>query len=118
MGDLGKGFNRAEFACPCGCGFDTVDTELMPVLQDVREQFGQPVTINSGCRCPQYNRSVGGALSSQHLKGRAADITVKDVPPSIVQQYLLDKYSERLGIGEYMGFTHIDTRTGRARWSG
>ena len=45
------------------------------MLDPLREWYGKPVTVNSGYRCPQLNRMVGGAASSQHLKGEAADIT-------------------------------------------
>lgn len=45
------------------------------VLDPLREWYGKSVTVNSGYRCPQLNRLVGGAASSQHLKGEAADIT-------------------------------------------
>ena len=45
------------------------------VLDPLREWYGKPITVNSGYRCPQLNRMVGGAASSQHLKGEAADIT-------------------------------------------
>ena len=45
------------------------------VLDPLREWYGKPITVNSGYRCPQLNRLVGGAASSQHLKGEAADIT-------------------------------------------
>lgn len=45
------------------------------VLQPVREQWGKPITVNSGYRSKAVNARVGGALSSQHLTGQAADIT-------------------------------------------
>ena len=45
------------------------------VLDPLRDWYGKPVYVNSGYRCPQLNRAVGGAADSQHLKGEAADIT-------------------------------------------
>lgn len=45
------------------------------VLDPLREWYGRPVYVNSGYRCPQLNRMVGGAPASQHMKGEAADIT-------------------------------------------
>jgi hypothetical protein len=43
------------------------------VLQPLRERFG-PVFINSGYRCEELNRAIGGASNSQHMCGEAADI--------------------------------------------
>lgn len=111
MGDLSKDFSRREFACRCGCGFDTVDAELLPVLQAVRDHFNASVTVTSGARCADHNRRVGGAKSSQHLYGRAADIQVKGHTSREVQDWLVENYPDRLGIGFNSRFTHIDTRT-------
>jgi uncharacterized protein YcbK (DUF882 family) len=107
-------FQRAEFACKCGCGFDTIDYETLKVLTYIREHFDRPVRINSGCRCPDHNLAVGGSTGSQHLLGRACDITVDGIDPQIV--YELADQMEVGGLGEYSNFTHIDTRVGYARW--
>lgn len=49
------------------------------VLQPLRDHYGKPITINSGYRSLQLNQRIGGAKSSQHTLGQAADIdTVKD----------------------------------------
>lgn len=45
------------------------------VLQPLRDAYKLPIMVNSGYRSPVVNRLVGGAASSQHLKGMAADIT-------------------------------------------
>lgn len=45
------------------------------VLQPARERYGKAITVNSGYRSPAVNRRVGGAASSQHMTGQAADIT-------------------------------------------
>ena len=44
------------------------------VLEPLREAFGRPITVSSGFRCPELNKAVGGARTSQHLLGQAADI--------------------------------------------
>ena len=116
MNDISPHFKREEFACNDECGFDTVDVELVEVVEDVRAHFGKPVTVNSGCRCQIHNAFVGGEDHSKHLLGIASDIVVKDVSPSDVYVYLNRKYPHTYGIGHYETFTHIDVRSNRARW--
>ncbi len=43
-------------------------------LQPLRDLFGWPILINSGYRCKELNRRIGGACRSQHCRGEAADI--------------------------------------------
>ena len=60
MGDLSANFNRAEFACKCGCGFDTVDAKLIDYVQQIREYFAVPITINRWqAKQPTQKRSSG-----------------------------------------------------------
>jgi uncharacterized protein YcbK (DUF882 family) len=109
-------FSRKEFECSCGCGFDTVDVELVEILEDVRFHFNSPVTITSGCRCEAHNASVGGAKDSWHTKGRAADIKVNDAHPEDVYNYLETKH-DAIGLGLYNTWVHVDSRGSKARWS-
>ena len=111
-----KYFKRHEFACGCGCGFSAVDVELLEALEDVREHFNQPITINSGCRCEAHNRAVGGEPNSMHTKGIAADFVVRGVSPAKVHQYLTGKYPNEYGIGLYRTWVHLDVRGEKARW--
>ena len=46
------------------------------ILEPLREYFNSPVIINSGYRCLQLNKAVGGVSTSNHLSGYAADIKV------------------------------------------
>lgn len=48
-------------------------------LDPVRELWGNPIGVNSGYRSPALNAAVGGASSSQHMKGEAADITTGSI---------------------------------------
>ncbi|MDD7318357.1 MAG: D-Ala-D-Ala carboxypeptidase family metallohydrolase [Prevotellaceae bacterium] len=44
-------------------------------LDPLREAYGKPISVNSGYRCPELNRAVGGSAKSSHMDGHAADIT-------------------------------------------
>jgi hypothetical protein len=44
------------------------------ILDPLREQLSQPVVVSSGYRSPALNRAIGGANTSQHVEGQAADI--------------------------------------------
>ena len=46
------------------------------VLDPLRKAWGGPIRVNSGYRCPELNKAVGGSPNSQHQRGEAADITV------------------------------------------
>ena len=117
--NLSKNFKRSEFACKCGCGFDTVDTELLRLLENIRNYFNRPVHITSACRCENHNQFVGGSRNSQHKRGRAADIIVQDIEPDDVAMFA-ETIMTSGGIGRYSTFTHVDTRTssGVVGWSG
>ena len=47
-------------------------------LDVIREKYGKPITVSSGYRCPALNKVVGGAATSQHTKGQAADLKGKN----------------------------------------
>jgi len=63
---VAKYFKPSEFACP-DCGLSKVDPELVQLLDDAREEFGRPIIITSGTRCPKHNKEVGGKPNSAHL---------------------------------------------------
>jgi uncharacterized protein YcbK (DUF882 family) len=116
MGDISKNFDRKEFACKCECGFDTVDITLISWLQQLRDKVERPIHINSGCRCPHHNTANDGSKKSQHMKGRAADITVDGMSAKEVWQEIVKIIGSKGGLGRYDNFTHIDSRTKPARW--
>ncbi len=133
MGDLTKRLSRWEFACKCGCGFDTVDIELVQALEKCADFFDTKrdncvvkIYITSGNRCESHNRSasVAGAANSQHIHARAADFKLKRVLPGseeyidadAVADYLELKYPNKYGVGRYQGRTHVDIRAKAARW--
>lgn len=113
---VSKHFQKSEFACHDHCGFDSISSELVDLLEALHEHYDAPITILSGCRCHKHNAEVGGARHSQHVLAQAADIIVKGHHPEAVATYLEHKYPDSHGIGRYHGFTHIDVRKNKARW--
>lgn len=110
MTQLTDYFNRDEFACKCGCGFDTVDVQLLGVLTWLREYFGEPVTITSGCRCEEHNANVGGEDQSFHKFGKAADVVVSRISAREVYEALVENFPYQFGFIEYSSWVHIDSR--------
>ena len=126
MGDLTKNISRHEVRCKCGkCDFQTVDYETILVVQECCDHFAEElgvdkvvVSINSGHRCFEYNRSkaVGSNDDSQHPRGNALDFKIKGVSAKKQYEYLDKKYPDKYGIGCYSNFTHVDSRRTKARW--
>lgn len=65
---------------------------LAPGMQRIRDELGVPVQITSGYRAPAVNRAVGGAPSSQHQLGLAADfIAPRFGSPRAIARHLQDR---------------------------
>ncbi len=105
---LSVDFQANEFA-DRGTGRNWVDRELVGGVQMLRERTGRPLHIISGCRGPVRNAAVGGAPRSQHLVGRAADIS--PAPPQKLVRGL--RYFTGLGLaGKGSVVRHVDVREG------
>lgn len=46
------------------------------VLEPTRAHFGKPIILSSGYRSPALNKAIGGAPTSQHAVGQAADFEI------------------------------------------
>jgi len=121
-----RNFERDEFLCPCGCGFDDVDPLIVTTLQRLRDEVQLPVVVNSGCRCRSHNAAVKGAPQSQHMQGKAADIKIDGMTSREIFDTLRRLYLD----GElYVGYVyaingrsvHVDVRAPQSqtvrRWT-
>lgn len=86
MGTVSKNFDYKEFEKTDVPGMQVKNTiasvdvrdsikELVDtVIQPLRDAWGEPLAINSGYRCPEVNKAVGGVPTSQHVFGEACDV--------------------------------------------
>lgn len=86
MGTISKNFDYKEFEKTDVPGMqvkntiasvevrDNIKALVDKVIQPLRDAWGKPLAINSGYRCPEVNKAVGGVPTSQHTKGEAADV--------------------------------------------
>lgn len=118
MGDLSQHFSRSEFRCH-GFGHaghrnhaTPVDARLVALLERIRQEHGGPVRVVSGHRCAWWNRQVGGAGASQHMKGTAADLATGVITGARARALGAS------GVGTKGGWaTHVDVRAKPARWT-
>ena len=71
---------------------NTVTPEALFALETLCKKVLEPLvtkgmsfSINSGFRCVELNKAIGGAANSQHCKGEAADLRPKGI--SVEQFY-------------------------------
>lgn len=121
-----KNFKIQEFECKSGADMplDVYENiiKLAGQLQFLRDYTGRPIRINSAYRSPKHNKKVGGSKTSQHLLGKAADITIESLKPIEVYTLIEDLIDLGLmlqgGLGLYDTFVHYDIRKTKARWNG
>ncbi len=108
---LSTNFKISEFACKDGTDKILIDTEMIFILQKIRELAGKAVTINSAYRTSSYNAKVGGSSTSYHMYGRAFDI--KSAGLGIDNICKIANTLGVKGIIKYSTFVHIDSRASK-----
>ena len=95
-----------------------VEIEAMDKLQKFRELVGYPFVITSAYRSPKHNQKIGGSVSSQHIYGRAFDVSLRGIKKYKIEDLAkLARISGFNGVGLYDTFIHVDNRpTGPAEW--
>ena len=71
----GKYFNRGEFECSHTHTCE-MDQDFIDKLNKLREEFGKPLTINSGYRSPEHPIEYVKQSPGAHASGKACDISV------------------------------------------
>jgi uncharacterized protein YcbK (DUF882 family) len=84
-------------------------------LQPIRNYIGLPIKVTSGYRCKTLNDlpTIRGSKISDHLKGCAADITVKGMTPKqLIEKIKASGVEYKQLINEYNCWVHISYSKG------
>jgi zinc D-Ala-D-Ala carboxypeptidase len=107
-------FSIRELSCPCSrhCrGEYFHDPEFLDALEKLRTQVGL-LKINSGHRCREHNREVGGVRDSMHVRAIAADISLKGHSRKQLAKAAHEAGFQ--GIGYARTYLHVDLGPKRA----
>ena len=111
---LSENFCVKEFACKDGSDTIKIDLDLIPLIQRFRNYVETGVYFNSAYRTPSYNKKVGGATNSYHVKGQALDIPFLNSYKYLTSREKMCAFFNTLGVKGiiiYPTFIHVDTRT-------
>ena len=93
--------------------------KLFSTLDLIRSRLRSPLYTTSVYRSPKYNKSIGGAQRSYHMRGLAADVYSKKISANILHKHVTSFREQGLfqgGIGKYDTFVHIDIRGRNIDW--
>jgi len=91
---------------------------IVNCLQPLREYIGKPMIISSGYRSTRLNGHplINGSQTSDHVKGCAADFTVKGLTPKqIIDMVIVSGIPFKQVINEHNLWVHISYKEGENR---
>ncbi len=112
-------FTVSEFKCS-HCGANEMRPEFMERLQLLRLEFGKPMRITSGYRCPKHPIEAKKTAPGPHATGLACDVGVQGADAHQLLGLALAQGFKGIGVqqkGEGR-FLHLDLVTEQGRlWS-
>ena len=94
---------------------------LMQQLEVLRAALGgHKIYIKSGFRTPSYNSTMGGLETSEHLKAKAAHLSMGNISPLEISTKILALIESgqmlQGGLGLHDDYVHYDIRGTEVRW--
>ena len=98
---------------------DNLKALCIDVLEPIRTLINSPIRISSGYRCERVNKAIGGAETSQHVKGQAADISCKDLTTEELYKsiqesgIIFDQLIQEFGHWVHISYTSVAENRGQ-----
>ena len=92
---------------------DNIIALVENILQPLRDAWEEPLVINSGYRCLELNKKIGGVSTSQHVLGQAADVECSDPLALARLVKKLELPFDQMGL--YPTFVHLSHSEDRNR---
>ena len=91
--------------------------EHAQMMQQLRDWYGKPLTVNSWYRTKTYNQACGGNKNSEHLDGRATDVA--GIPASLYHDFtvawnaICSAHGKIANVGYYTWGMHFGSNADR-----
>ena len=114
-------FRASEFECR-HCGTLHMEEAFLDVLQAIRGEYGRPMRVTSGYRCPEHNEAVSHTgKTGPHTTGLAADIGVAGTDAYDLLKIAFARGVHGIGsnqAGDWeRRFVHLDLLPRKAHWT-
>jgi hypothetical protein len=110
---ISANFTLEEYLCKCGrpdCDAPKMpDADDIEALQNVRDDYGYPMVINSWARCAWYNEKIGGSEYSQHM---VFAVDIKSTNSGLRWQLIEALIKNKFTVMVYSTWVHADRRPG------
>ena len=108
-------FKPEEFQCQCeyiACNesYHYMNEGFLELLFKVRAQVDFPLIIESGYRCKQHNKDLGGVPNSAYTRGLA--VSVRITSPLDRYELIEQLVYHGLSFGVHSDFIHIEKKRG------
>lgn len=106
-------FRPEEFTCS-HCGKHGIKSEVLDLLQAIRDELKTPVIVTSGYRCEDHPTEAKKQVPGAHTHGLAVDISCGSLLARRIVKVALSLDVPRIGISQRMGaprFVHLDLVT-------
>jgi len=103
---MSKYFSEDELRCKCGCNQCLMDSDFLNLMDQIREDVGEPLGAVSGYRCSEHDKKING--DDNHPQGKAVDLAA---PVSRIRFKIINSAIKRgvKRIGVAKTFIHLDT---------
>ena len=112
-----KNFNPEtdiKLCCTCGesgCDKRSVKLLALNMLQRVRDEYGLPMTVTSGGRCPLHKNEKHRSVPADHQKGLGVDIRITGIAMATKLSAIGGKCGfNAIAINLELGFIHLGYR--------